>query len=623
MVSNRGNSGSDGITRRDFLNGMLLAAGGTAVSSFFPMRAFGHSGIGLNECDGSIGADPRAIRGGNLRETFNIGHWMRDGRLTFSQNSVTLSASPCDSTQGSFPIIEDNGNYEVIIVGSGISGLASAFFLKQRRANTRCLLLDGNPVFGGNAGRDDAAPIPVTAATGGAYAVTPYDTFLFEFYGEIGIDWAANYIQSPFYSYFFDDRTPYVNPGTRGWTLDVYGHGVADMPYPANILHDMQQAKQDFRNWYDRNGSPTDPADGSDPKYDYLAHKTLHEYLTVERGFHPAVSDFYSRFAVDALAGRSEDVNAYTSISFLGAEYYPIFSLPGGTSGIARHALKKLIPNAFSGNGTSGILTQPILTDQLDNANNTIRIRQNAMVLRADTTSTGTSVIYHKNGQFFRARAKAVILAGQGHTAHRVIEHLYDNSVLEAWKKFRSVPVVIANVTLKKAKPLTDLGLGYNNYWWGSKYWADFVVADWVTDQRNDPNRSTVLTFYGANFFPASEMAHERVKLLQIPFGEYEDSLRADLNRVFASTGFDFNRDVSAVYIYRWGHGMIFPTLGFPFGVPETRGGQFIRTDAPRHIARRQIGRISIAGQDVESSPAIESAIGSGLRCCNEVLPLL
>ena len=34
---------------------------------------------------------------------------------------------------------------------------------------------------------------------------------------------------------------------------------------------------------------------------------------------------------------------------------------------------------------------------------------------------------------------------------------------------------------------LLDLGIGYDAYWWGSKYWADFVVADWATAQRSEP----------------------------------------------------------------------------------------------------------------------------------------
>lgn len=325
------------------------------------------------------------------------------------------------------------------------------------------------------------------------------------------------------------------------------------MPYPAAIVHDLQQAKQDFRNWYNRNGSPTDPADNSDPRFDYLAHLTLHDYLTRERGFHPAVSDFYTRFAVDALAGTSAQVNAYTSISFLAAEYYPIFSVPGGTSGIARHLLDWLVPDAIAGSTSEEILVNPVRTDRLDLSSNAVRVRQGAMVVRADTSSSSASVTYHLGGRFYRASAKAVILAGQGHTAHTVVPHLISDAVENAWCDLTLVPVVIANVTLRRAAPLVDLGLGYNQYWWGSKYWADFVVADWVTENRADRDRATVLTFYGANVFPTEDMPDERVKLLRLPFSEYEQSLREDLNRVLgvAPGGFDFDRDVSAVYIYR------------------------------------------------------------------------
>ena len=53
------------------------------------------------------------------------------------------------------------------------------------------------------------------------------------------------------------------------------------------------------------------------------------------RTFSSCRVDFYTRFTGDALAGTSQQVNAYTAIAFLGAEYYPIFTFPGGTSGIA------------------------------------------------------------------------------------------------------------------------------------------------------------------------------------------------------------------------------------------------------------------------------------------------
>jgi spermidine dehydrogenase len=81
--------------------------------------------------------------------------------------------------------------------------------------------------------------------------------------------------------------------------------------------------------------------------------------------------------------------------------------------------------------------------------------------------------------------------------------------------------------------------------------------------------------------------------------------------------------DVSAVYLYRWGHSMVYPKPGWPFSAPINKNGQAIRVPSARYYARQQIGRISFGAQDVESSPANESAIGAGVRTSAEVLPLL
>lgn len=204
-----------------------------------------------------------------------------------------------------------------------------------------------------------------------------------------------------------------------------------------------------------------------------------------------------------------------------------------------------------------------------------------------------------------------------------LVAHLLEAETRQAWGQFKHAPVVTANVTLRRAAPLIDLGLGYQCYWWGSEHWADFVVADWTSASRHDRERSTVLTFYGSNATPAAEIQSARIKLLQTPFAEYENTLRADLSRVLAGTDFDFDRDVTAIYVYRWGHGMVMPTLGFPFGTPTVQGRQIIRTLAPRHRARRLLGCIAFAGQDVESSPSMESAIASGWRTCQEILTQL
>lgn len=618
------NKPGDGINRRDFINGLLIAAGTATVGGSFPMRAFGAGPT--FPCDGSIGVDPRALRGGNLPSVFNIAHWLRDNRLTFKTSSVTIAPSKCDSFSGSQPILTDNGNYDLIIVGSGMSGVSAAYFTTRNRPGTKILILDGQARPGGNANRDDSSPIPDISSTATAYAVQPYLPFLSDIYDTTGVNWPAYIVPSPFYSYYFDSQTPYVNPGTNSWNIDTYGVGTKDMPYPTAIVNDLQAAKQDLSNWYHKPGSPTDPADMSDPKYDYLSPMTFDQYLTQTKGYHPAVSDFYTRYAVDALDGTTSQASAYTSISFLGAEYQPCFAYPGGNSGILRHVIKWLIPTAIAGSSDSQLLTNPFDLSAMDSTSNNVRIRQNCLVLRGDTTSSNGSVVYYSNGKFYRATAKAVIFAGQAHTARTACAQLLSASQTDALDQVTLSPVVVASVAIRSAAPVVDLG--YDGYYWGGQYFADFVVADYMgltgpNPNRFDPNRPTVLSFYGGNNLPVDQMPQARIDLLTTPFSSYESSLRSDMNRIFASRNFNFDRDVTALYLYRWGHSMVYPKPGWPFSAPIVNGGQFTRVPSARYYARQQVGRISFGAQDVESSPANESAMGAGLRTSAEVIPLL
>jgi spermidine dehydrogenase len=634
-----GRRAEDGITRRDFLEGSLIAAGGLAVLGSFPARALAHYPPGTTfPPDGPIGLDPRVLRGGNLRATFDVAHLLRDERITWSKNTVKVASSASDSFGGTYQISADTGTYDLIVVGGGMSGLATAFFARKLKPNAKILILENNGHVGGNSSRDDASPaLPAQASTAAAYHVYPYAPFLFDFYNGIGLEYAANIVSAPFYSYYFDSFAPstttsaYVPGFTSKWVNDAFeDKGIDTMPFPMNVLQDFHLAKQDFRNWFNTHGSPTDPPDNSDPKYDYLAFRSLRDYLTVDKGFHPAVADFYDQYATDALACLGRYANAYSSISFIAAEFFDLCGYPGGNSYIARRALKSLIPAAIAGSSQSDILNNPIDFSQLDKATNGVRYRNGANVLRADTSSTGASVTYYSGGKFFKANAKAVVLAGQMHTAHRMVEHLLTSARLSAMSKYQTVPVPIANVAVRNSQFLVNAGMSYDYYWYGSEIWQDAVVADYTKvmndpARKNDGSRPNVLTFYSGFFTdPATTRQQERVKLLTTPFGDYEASLRDDMTRIFGPYGFDWTRDVSAVYLYRWGHGMVVPYVGWTFGQPTVGPtGQIMRTDGPRTIGRAPIGRISFGAQDSEGAPAIEDAIYAGKRTSEEVVGLL
>lgn len=258
-------------------------------------------------------------------------------------------------------------------------------------------------------------------------------------------------------------------------------------------------------------GGPDDPPDASDPKYDYLSRITLAEYLTKELHCDPIVVDFYSNYTTDCMGGTAHSVSAHTAISFLSSEYAgTCFAYPGGTSEIAAR-----------------------LAQWLARPGHSIDTRKNAVALRVDIDGPGSkrvaSVTYFKDDKFYRASAKAAIVATQASSAKHLIDHLCDEERKAAWGEFNTAPALVANVALRNMAPFVKLGLGYDNYLWGSRYWSNFEIADWTTDRRDNPNRASVLTFFNGITVPREDFPLERMKLLQTPFEEYEKALREDL----------------------------------------------------------------------------------------------
>ena len=179
-------------------------------------------------------------------------------------------------------------------------------------------------------------------------------------------------VDAPFYSYYFDDRTPGVLPGHRGWNLDTYGKGIESAPYPKAIVDELVKVKTTLADLGQRDGAPTDPADASDARFDYLSRMSFDDYLVKELHCDPIVSDFYTRYTVDALGGTTKQVNAHSAVCFLGGEYNAPFAFPGGNAGLADLMVKWLTRT------------------------NRVRIQQDSVAIRVDQGS----VVYHRDGRF-------------------------------------------------------------------------------------------------------------------------------------------------------------------------------------------------------------------------------
>jgi len=125
------------ITRRAFLNGVGIAATGSLLGPGLL------TGCRSEVPAPGIGSDyyPPALTGlrGSHDGSFEWAHDLRDGR------SRILGATT------------DTGeDYDLVVVGGGISGLAAAYFFRQAEGpDSKILILDNHEDFGGHATRNE------------------------------------------------------------------------------------------------------------------------------------------------------------------------------------------------------------------------------------------------------------------------------------------------------------------------------------------------------------------------------------------------------------------------------------------------------------------------------------
>src|SRR5271170_7535844 len=163
------------ITRRDFLNGVAIGVGGTLASAWMPGLAFGDQ----TAAQDAPGYYPPALTGmrGSHPGAFEVAHSLRDG------NFWDTAGKP----------IETGENYDLIIVGGGLSGLAAAYFYRKHAgASARILILDNHDDFGGHAKRNEFRPGGRLLLTnGGTWAIEspfPYSKEAGGLMAELGID---------------------------------------------------------------------------------------------------------------------------------------------------------------------------------------------------------------------------------------------------------------------------------------------------------------------------------------------------------------------------------------------------------------------------------------------------
>jgi spermidine dehydrogenase len=634
------------ITRRDFMNGVAMTIGATAI----PHALHGQADA-APEAQNAPGYDPPAKTGmrGTHDGSNTVAHSVRDGNFWDH-------AGAAESTGES---------YDLVVVGGGISGLSSArFFLKAAGPGAKVLILDPLDDFGGHAKRNEFTVSGTKMlGFGGTYAIESpevYSPVAKSVVQDMGIDVASFSRASDkelFSSLglepkiFFDKETfgsdkLVVNPAPM-WggkaaevgRSDIWKRFMAEAPMNEKAKADYQRlfiSKRDVM-----------PGLTSDEKKAKLARTSYASYLTdlfmadqqVVKLQHAHSQPLYG-LGIDAVS--AQDAWGLGLPGFDGLKLSPgpgpgmgrdaipneeaekyFFHFPDGNASIARLLVRSLIPDAVPGSNAQDIVTSQVKYDRLDRASNAARIRLSSTVVKVKhagdpATATEVEISYSQQGKLKTVRAGHCVLACW-HTMIPYITSELPPAQVAALQSAEKVPIVYTNVALRNWRAFVKLKAG-STYAPGSYFTSVSLdqrvsIGDYhATGKPEDP---IVLTMHRFPCLPGSpsRVQHRagRAELYGTPFDVFERNIRDQLARSLGSGGFDPAKDIAAITVNRWPHGYAYQynSLWDPFWLD---GGP-----QPCVAARKPFGRIAIANADADAYAYTDCAIDQAYRAVSEL----
>lgn len=620
------------ITRRDFLDGVALAVGaGILASGCTPDRPDPPA------AQQGPAYYPPALDGlrGSHPGSFETAHKLRDG---------TLGA----------PRPRDTGeNYDLIVVGAGISGLAAAhFFRKARSEDARILILENHDDIGGHAKRNefsvDGTPLITFGGTESIESPAQYSEGAKGLLRDIGID------TREFYTAF--DRTRDQRFGLRpGIFCDretfgidrlcrgsVHGLGreeIGRLPLSSRGRQDLLTLYHGKTRYFPDNSGPEIKALLAKLSYrDYLqkimglGEETLallqvrsHDLFGVGIEAIPSLDAWgldYPGFAGLGLDDTPAAGLGRTARLEMHEEEPYIFHFPDGNASVARLLVRRLIPAALPGRTMDDVVTARLNYAELDEETHTTRIRLNATAVAVHhagnpDTAREIRVTYMRGGEARTVRARHCVLA----CWNMVIPYLCPDmpaTQREALAYGAKVPLVYAGVAVRNWEPWKRLGVSdvYCPGGYFSHVFLDYPVSLGAYQAATSPVKPTVVRMNRMPCKPglsAREQQREgRKTLLDTTFETFEREIRSQLQRMFGPGGFDAARDVAGITLNRWAHGYAYEynSLWDPI-VPEHL--------EPCVIGRQRFGRITIANSDAGAFAYTNCAIDQAERAVSEL----
>jgi spermidine dehydrogenase len=619
------------ITRRDFLGSALLASGSMLLAGATPAELLAQS----DEFTGYGGVGEYSNSNGNTWEVLEAGHAIRDG---------VYDPLPKD-------IVDTSEEYDCVVIGGGISGLAAAlFFQRESGPGTKCLILENHPIFGGEAKQNEflVDGRRLIAHQGSAiYQIQYPRSFLAHFYDSIGLKapkltyqrwggpqpemalsqtpYQATGMQHGQYGFWFSARFGRT-PGM--WLTDPLGKNLEGAPV-------SNDTRAEWLRWL--KGEPTEKVKFEHPKVEgdaisrYLDSITLEQHYMERFGLsRETVRTFLSPVEGGGSGLGPDALSAYSDYAFEMLRPLPEEKggsdqmFPGGNTTIARLMLNSLIPGAIDGDQrVEGVCRGQVNFSKLDAVGAAMRVRLSSTVVHvmhdgAPEKADSVTVAYQKGGKLYKVKARSVVMAGGCWTAKHIVKDLPETH-RKAYSEFYRSPCMMANVAVRNWRFLYKMGMSGCRWFEGVGNYMEVCkqALTGVEEPTISPDSPIVLSVKVLYSYPGhstEEQGHRgRAELLGTPFKEYERRIREQFSAMFSGAGFDAQRDIAGIVLNRWGHAYLSPQPGFFFG----RDGR----PAPREVLRNgPFGRIAFANTDLAGAMDHRYSILEGRRAVGQLL---
>ncbi len=607
----------DGITRRDFLNGVAISIG----ASLAPVRS-------LAAGDASYPPSLTGLRG-STDASFASAHALRDGQR-FAIDHLPIA-----------------GEVDLAVVGAGISGLASAYFFRQHHPTARVLILDNHDDFGGHARRCELrVGERLLLSYGGSESIqSPHALWsenALELLRDLGVD--TRRFESAFH------RTLYPDLGlSRGllFTREAFGVDKLVTGDPTRrVADDIPPARSNARTARAFIGDfPLDAASRerlvalyTQPR-DVLAGRSIaekmaalaaisyREFLLRHWGLSGRAANSMQKrsheffaIGIDLLPAFEAASTGYPGFDGLGLPQHPhaaarledpyIHHFPDGNASIARLLVRRLVAGVAPGDSMEDIVTAPFDYSRLDVRDASTRVRLNSTVVSLANARDGVDVGYVRDGVTMRVRAKQVVFAGYNGMLPYVLTDLGAKQ-RRALALAVKAPLVYVKLALRNWQAWLDAGVHEvtNAMGFYSRMKLDYPVSLGASRFARSPRDPIVVHLVHVPI--ANDAADQRSawrdgrrRLSAMPFAQFESRAFDELGRVLGAR-FQPVRDVAAISVYRWAHGYAY---GFNslFDREEELGWQ--------DVAREPVGRIAIANSDAAGSAYAHAAIDAAAR---------